>query len=314
LDLQFALRLCSQYDRLYACVVIYGALGLYEDAVDMALKVIVWMRIGSCQHNDLELATINADKPEDDQELRKRLWLKVARHLIRFKPDDIKSCVLFKIQIHIHCIRSLTYLKRCELLKIEDVLPFFPDFVYIDDFKDEICAALDEYKIQIEDLTREMDHATKSAEAIRVDIRQLKKRFVQVSTNVKCHLCASPLLVRSFYAFPCRVHLMSHLVDAQHCFHGDCLLAHMMKDFLSSRMQRRVVQLQEQLAKEHDDEQQRARASSTRSGITALLEQWPSLRMSETASLSETPEPMVSKKSAQDELDEILGCVIPTLI
>jgi hypothetical protein len=62
------------------------------------------------------------------------------------------------------------------LLKIEDLLPFLPDFVYIDDFKQEICTALDEYKHQIEDLMREMDSATKSADAIRIDIRRLKKR------------------------------------------------------------------------------------------------------------------------------------------
>lgn len=29
----------------------------------------------------------------------------------------------------------MDYLQHCELLKIEDILPFFPDFVLIDDFK-----------------------------------------------------------------------------------------------------------------------------------------------------------------------------------
>lgn len=39
LDLEYALRLCSQHDRIHACVVIYGALGLFEEAVELALKV-----------------------------------------------------------------------------------------------------------------------------------------------------------------------------------------------------------------------------------------------------------------------------------
>ena len=62
------------------------------------------------------------------------------------------------------------------MLKIEDVLPFFSDFVLIDDFKDEICAALEEYNRHIEQLKQDMDEATESAEAIRIDIRELRNK------------------------------------------------------------------------------------------------------------------------------------------
>lgn len=70
----------------------------------------------------------------------------------------------------------MQFLKKCDLLKIEDILPFFPDYVLIDDFKDEICSALGEYNINIEELKAEMDNATSSAEYIRLDVRKLKKR------------------------------------------------------------------------------------------------------------------------------------------
>jgi hypothetical protein len=72
------------------------------------------------QNNDLELARINADKPEDDDLLRKKLWLNIAKHIVQ-ENKDIKS--------------ALEFLKQSNLLKIEDILPFFPDFVLIDDFK-----------------------------------------------------------------------------------------------------------------------------------------------------------------------------------
>lgn len=72
------------------------------------------------QNNDLELARINADKPEDDELLRKKLWLNIAKHIVQ-ENKDIKS--------------ALEFLKQSNLLKIEDILPFFPDFVLIDDFK-----------------------------------------------------------------------------------------------------------------------------------------------------------------------------------
>lgn len=55
-------------------------MGLYEEAVDLALKV------------DLELAKINADKPEDDDALRKKLWLKIARYVV--DESNIKKSVL----------------------------------------------------------------------------------------------------------------------------------------------------------------------------------------------------------------------------
>ena len=37
---------------------------------------------------DIEKAKIYADKPEDDDVLRKKLWLKVARHVVE-SPLDI---------------------------------------------------------------------------------------------------------------------------------------------------------------------------------------------------------------------------------
>lgn len=41
--------------------------------------------------------------------------------------------------------RAMQFLENTDLLKIEDILPFFPDFVVIDDFKEEIAHALEEY-------------------------------------------------------------------------------------------------------------------------------------------------------------------------
>ena len=81
----------------------------------------------------------------------------------------------------------MNFLKQCDLLKIEDVLTFFPDFVLIDDFKEEIQNALEEYNIHIEDLKSEMDEATKSAESIRLDIRQLKNKYDKIKKVLICN-------------------------------------------------------------------------------------------------------------------------------
>lgn len=64
-----------------------------------------------------------------DEVLRKTLWLKIA---------------LFAIGEHKSIKPAIDIMKESDCLKIEDILPHFPDFVVIDDFKDDICSALEQ--------------------------------------------------------------------------------------------------------------------------------------------------------------------------
>ena len=80
-DLDYALRLCKQHGRVQACVLIYSKMGLYESSVDLALE-----------KGDLELAKMNADRPEEDDILRRKLWLKIAKYVVQ-EQKDIKRCV-----------------------------------------------------------------------------------------------------------------------------------------------------------------------------------------------------------------------------
>lgn len=75
-DLDYALRLCKRARRTQPCVHIYAKMGLWENSVDLALE-----------KGDLELAKINADMPEDDRQLRKKLWLKIAKYVVQDKKD-----------------------------------------------------------------------------------------------------------------------------------------------------------------------------------------------------------------------------------
>jgi hypothetical protein len=129
--------------------------------------------------------------------LRKRLWLAVARKIIP-QSNGIKA--------------AIDFLKKCELLKIEDLIPFFPDFVVIDDFKEEICGALEDYSRNIDNLKKEMDESSQTASNIKVDIAALDHRYAIVEPGEKCYVCELPLLSRQFFVFPC-----------QHAFHSDCL-------------------------------------------------------------------------------------------
>ncbi|KJA29290.1 hypothetical protein HYPSUDRAFT_32690 [Hypholoma sublateritium FD-334 SS-4] len=211
-DLDYALRLCKRAGRTQPCVHIYAKMGLWENSVDLALE-----------KGDLELAKINADMPEDDAPLRKKLWLKIARYVVQDK-QDIKS--------------AMRFLENADLLKIEDILPFFPDFVVIDDFKEEIAHALEGYSAQIDTLKAEMDEATQTAESIKQDIAALKNRFITIDANEQCSHCSNLLLTRQFYVFPCH-----------HTFHADCLIS-LAKEYLPAATLRRIVALQSELMKD----------------------------------------------------------------
>lgn len=116
----------------------------------------------------------------------------------------------------------MAFLENTDLLQIEDILPFFPDFVVIDDFKDEICDALEGYAAHIDTLRREMDEATANAAAIKTDIAALQNRFVTIDAGERCAHCKLALLTRHFYVFPC-----------QHSFHADCLIGLVSQPFHS---------------------------------------------------------------------------------
>ncbi|XP_067005382.2 vacuolar protein sorting-associated protein 18 homolog isoform X2 [Anabrus simplex] len=207
-DIHYALRLCRERGLSEACVQLSALLGLWEAAVDLALGV------------DVELAKQTANLPQDDPELRKKLWLKIAQHVVREK-DDIQQ--------------AMQFLQECELIKIEDILPFFSDFVTIDHFKDAICTSLQEYNQHIQDLKEEMEEATRSAEVIRDEIHTFRNRYAFIQVQDMCDVCEMQLLMRPFYFFPCG-----------HRFHSDCLLSEL-GPFLSISDTSRLQELQRHL-------------------------------------------------------------------
>ncbi|KAI1492124.1 Pep3/Vps18/deep orange family-domain-containing protein [Biscogniauxia mediterranea] len=211
-DPDFALRLCIQHKRTLSCVHIYTNMGQYVQAVDLALS-----------HNEVEYASIIADRPVSNPALRKKLWLAVARRVIAQSDGGIRTAIEF--------------LRRCELLKIEDLIPFFPDFVVIDDFKDEICAALEDYSRSIDGLKREMDESSRTAAHIRADVAGLDQRYAVVEPGERCYACGLPLLSRQFFVFPC-----------QHAFHSDCLGRKVLEQAGPAKA-RRIKECQVQISK-----------------------------------------------------------------
>ena len=201
-DPEYALRLCTEHKMARACVIIYIILELYHEAVELALDV------------DIELAKMAANRPENDKDLRKKLWLKIGGHMVK-KTQDVAETM-----------QSLDF---GELLKIEDILPFFPDFQTIDHFRDVICRTLETYNKEIHDLKEEMTEAQDSARNIRQDIIEVRNRCGIITSSKRCDKCAYSILSSSFFLFPC-----------QHVFHMHCL----QEEYLNTAAERQRLELQ----------------------------------------------------------------------
>ena len=139
------------------------------------------------------------------------------------------------------------------LLKIEDILPFFPDFVTIDKFQGPIRKSLEDYNKQIECLKNQMDEATDIADALRRDLKVLESRIAVVDLERPCARCGASLkdaprssglpsggAIQPFFVFP------TGLV-----FHGVCLCAEVL-GLVGQRQQARIRKLMNRLSKVSD--------------------------------------------------------------
>lgn len=182
LDLQFCLRLCSQLKLTRTCVKIYSAMGLYDEALNLALSF------------DIELAKEIASKPDEDDH-QKRLWLAIGENVLANNLD----------------IDITNLLRECKLLKIEDILPFFPNNTTIDHFKESLRQSLLEYKNQLMSL-RDGTYDN-IADEIKSEIKAFRNRYSILKVGQKCEICSQNLLSKAYYVFPCG-----------HLFHSECII------------------------------------------------------------------------------------------
>jgi hypothetical protein len=113
-------------------------------------------------------------------------------------------------------------------LRIEDVLPLFPDFVEIDSFRDAVCGSLEQHHVEMEELRGEMALATRTALALRRDLERVDERMgATLDLNACCARCG-----RDLHRQPCAGSGPSggalpkvFLFPTGNAFHGACLCA-----------------------------------------------------------------------------------------
>ncbi|UJR25410.1 hypothetical protein I4U23_006757 [Adineta vaga] len=276
-DPRFALRLCIDHDLKEESVFLYRLLNMHEEAVDTALQV------------NVKLAEECASTAPINDERTKKLWLKIAGSVIT-QGHDLNE--VMKI------------LEDCgnDLLKIEDVLPLFPDFETIDQFKKPIINSLEHYNERLTFLRNEMNDASKSIDDIREDLAKYRTRCVAtIDSNELCSLCEQPLMLQSiFYIFACG-----------HYFHGDCLFTYVRR-LMKRKDERTLDDISSSQTSNQTTESINKKSPSKISTKTALQNDIDRVNNLQTIIASGMAPPSRDMESVQQELDDLVAsqCIL----
>ncbi|KGR10350.1 hypothetical protein MG9_04823, partial [Candida albicans P37037] len=200
-DTNFILRLCISHEKFHPAVLIYIEIGLFDQALELALK-----------HDLTSLAEFILNKYDEDKQVegikledanynvKRKLWLKFAKYLID-KSDDLNE--------------TLHHIVNVSMLDLKDLLPLFPETISINNFKDEIVESLNEYNKRIVHLSLDMNNSSEH-------LREMKKKVIcnKKKTNVAiiepgepCRKCGKLLVQENFVYFP----------NCHHAFHNECM-------------------------------------------------------------------------------------------
>lgn len=233
-EVDFILRLLLRNKKYRLAVHVYSQMKEYESAVALCLR-----------YGYMDLACLVAERAHEGRPgLRKKLWMKIAERMIQqlvlrkikntdevdyekaIQKPESKEAISKLVDEDDEDIQNLLVylLGKCELLSIKDLLPLFPSFQSINNFKQEIIKNLEAYGMKIGQLNALISNSIKFNADLSESLKELKlsRYFIievenLVSGGVKrnnssCELCGESVFIKKFAIFPC-----------QHCFHIDCL-------------------------------------------------------------------------------------------
>ncbi|EJS42705.1 pep3p [Saccharomyces arboricola H-6] len=192
-DLNFQLRLSLKFKKTKASIFLLTRLNLFDDAIDLALKNGL---IDDCK------IIVNDEALIEDNKLRKRLWLKIAKHiLLSMKDIDIKQL-----------IRTILNDSN-EVLTIKDLLPFFNEYTTIANLKEELIKFLENHNMKMNEISEDIMNSKNLKVQINTEISKFNEIYRILEPGKSCDECGRFLQTKKFIVFPCG-----------HCFHWNCLI------------------------------------------------------------------------------------------
>ncbi|AJV63287.1 tethering complex subunit [Saccharomyces cerevisiae] len=192
-DLNFQLRLSLKFKKTKTSIFLLTRLNLFEDAIDLALKNNL---IDDCK------VIVNDEILIEDYKLRKRLWLKIAKHLLLSMKDiDIKQL-----------IRTILNDSN-EILTIKDLLPFFNEYTTIANLKEELIKFLENHNMKMNEISEDIINSKNLKVEINTEISKFNEIYRILEPGKSCDECGKFLQIKKFIVFPCG-----------HCFHWNCII------------------------------------------------------------------------------------------
>ena len=114
---------------------------------------------------------------------------------------------------------------------------------FSDHFKDAICDSLQKYSEHIQELKDEMEEAYSTAERIRQNMQDQKKKYTFVRATDKCCICQNHLMAKPFHIF----------INCGHKFHTECLIQALIPHLSPARI-KRIEELRIELASKRSSE------------------------------------------------------------
>ncbi|KAI3404958.2 PEP3 [Candida oxycetoniae] len=238
-DQNFILRLCILRNRIYPAVLIYIDMGLYEQALDYALRndaIEQGEYVLRKYEEDIVKEDVNEEEKEQEEEeeehdhhhsklekesysIRRHLWLSFAKHLIDHvcSGKDVGLADLDKSPNKLNKILSYVSGKSSPL-GLKDLLPLFPETVMINNFKDEIVDSLNNYNRSLQDINVKIQENSDLLSSLKQETLLEKQRksvsYSVVEPGTPCRLCTNLLITKNFIFFK----------NCKHGFHKECLV------------------------------------------------------------------------------------------
>jgi len=137
--------------------------------------------------------------------------MKIAKYLFNYQSKRNASKALKGPKAEVDVQKALDILNE-SVLKIDDLLPLFPEDAKVEDMKKHLCECLDQYNQKILDLKQQLAEHSKSAEELRKKQRKQRHKHITITPTQECDLCGTSIFKKEFYVFPCL-----------HAFHRDCI-------------------------------------------------------------------------------------------
>ena len=199
-DTNFILKISMRFNNHEVTMYLLSELGLYDDAIKIGLQN------NMVDESKKVISKIDAkDSTEiNKQKLKKKMWLKVAAHVLSNSDSDTLD---IKQSVNSFIIESNG------ILEIKDLLPLCNKMTTVANLKDELIKSLENHNERMVTISNDIKRSITLKERIKADIKNFDKNYNKIEPGNSCDSCGKFLQSRKFIVFPCN-----------HCYHKDCII------------------------------------------------------------------------------------------